>query len=154
MIQMENEKIGKILVILLKICFVLLIPFLIVLPFLLDNNISIIHPMFIIYPNGIIMLGIIIQFMRLFRSLEENNPFTMDNVKILKFTSHLSFGMFVLWMIDLLDLLLIIKNYYFNYIIVLLFLAVLFLGVGIALQILSELFQQATNYKIENDLTI
>ena len=36
----------------------------------------------------------------------------------------------------------------------LLFLCILFLGVSIALYILSELFRQATEYKKENDLTI
>lgn len=154
MITIDNEKMGKILGIVLKICFVLFIPIMVVLPFFLDHNISIIHPMLIIYPNGIIMLGIIIQFMRLFRSLENNQPFTFENVKVLKTTSYLSFGMCFLWIIDLLDMLFIIQNHYVNYIIVLLFLAVLFFGVGIALHILSLLFQQATNYKIENDLTI
>lgn len=154
MVTIGNEKMGKILGIVLKIGFVLFIPLMITLPFFLNHNISIIHPMFIIYPNGIVMLGIIIQFMKLFRSLENNQPFTFENVKVLKTASYLSFGMFLLWIIDLLDLLLIIKNYYLNYIIVLLFLAILFFGVGIALHILSVLFHQATNYKIENDLTI
>ena len=48
----------------------------------------------------------------------------------------------------------IIGNTYVNYIIVLIFITGLFLGVSIALYILSELFRQATDYKQENDLTI
>ena len=62
--------------------------------------------------------------------------------------------MSILWFIDLLFMIFIIGNTYVNYIIVLIFLTVLFLGVSIALYILSELFSQATNYKQENDLTI
>ena len=48
----------------------------------------------------------------------------------------------------------IIKNTYINYMIVLSFLTLLFLGVSIALLILAELLNQATIYKEENDLTI
>ena len=48
----------------------------------------------------------------------------------------------------------IINNYYVNYIIVLIFLSLLFLGVSISLYILAELFKKATIYKEENDLTI
>ena len=100
------------------------------------------------------MIDIAIQFLRMFRSLEKNQPFTQDNVNILKKTGFLSFIMSGLWIIDLLIMMFIIKNTYINYIIVLLFLFILFLGVGIALWTLSLLFSQATKYKEENDLTI
>ena len=59
-----------------------------------------------------------------------------------------------IWIIDLLFMIFIVHNTYINYIIVLLFLFILFLGVGIALFILSLLFRKATDYKLENDLTI
>ena len=62
--------------------------------------------------------------------------------------------MSLLWLIDLFFMIFVIGNKYINYIIVLIFLAVLFFGVSIALYILSELFRQATDYKEENDLTI
>ena len=87
-------------------------------------------------------------------SLEENNPFNYDNVKIMHHTGIMSFIMSAFWIIDLLMMLIYIKNYYINYIIVLLFLCLLFFGVGIALFILSILLKQATDYKTENDLTI
>ena len=77
-----------------------------------------------------------------------------NNVNILKKTGFLSFIMSGLWIIDLLIMIFIIKNTYINYIIVLLFLFILFFGVGIALWTLSLLFLQATKYKEENDLTI
>lgn len=150
----NNQKTGKIIKIILIIGMIISIPIVLVIPFLLRHNISLLNTMLIIYPNGILMVGITWEFIKLFKSLEENNPFNRDNVKILKNTGTISFIMSGLWFVDLLDLVLIIKNYYINYILVLIFLTVLFLGVGIALYILSALFKQATDYKEENDLTI
>ena len=59
-----------------------------------------------------------------------------------------------IWIIDLILMIFLVHNTYINYIIVLLFLFILFFGVGIALFILSLLFKRATDYKEENDLTI
>ena len=97
---------------------------------------------------------IIYQFIKLFKSLEEDKPFTLNNVIILKRTSILSLIMSIMWILDLLFMITIMKNTYINYIIVILFLSVLFFGVSIALYILKELIYQATKYKEENDLTI
>jgi hypothetical protein len=110
--------------------------------------------MFIIYPNGLLILIFIYQFVKLFKSLEDNNPFNDDNVKTLKISGIISLITSIMWIVDLLFMIFVIKNTYVNYIIVLLFLAALFFGVSIALYILSELFRQATEYKKENDLTI
>lgn len=149
-----KKGLGNILKIILMICFILAIPAIITSPFLLNHTRKTIYSMFIIYPNGILMLGIVYQFIKLFRSLEDNNPFTYANVKTLNKTALISLVMSILWFIDLLFMIFIIKNTYVNYIIVLIFLTILFLGVSIALYILSELFKQATDYKEENDLTI
>ena len=100
------------------------------------------------------MLGIIYQFIKLFKSLEDDKPFTLNNVIILKRTSILSLIMSIMWILDLVFMITIMKNTYINYIIVILFLSVLFFGVSIALYILKELIYQATKYKEENDLTI
>lgn len=150
----NNQKVGKIIKIILIIGMIISIPIMGIIPFLLKHSISLIHSMLIIYPNGILILGIIWEFVKLFKSLEMNNPFNRDNVKILKDAGTISYIMSVLWFIDLLDLLLIIKNYYINYILVLAFLVLLFITIGISLYILSALFKQATDYKEENDLTI
>lgn len=149
-----DKGLGKFLRILLIVGFVISIPVIITSPFLLNHTRSRVYSMFIIYPNGVLMLGIIYQFIKLFKSLENNNPFTFENVKILKVTGVISIIMSILWLIDLLFMLLIIKNTYINYIIVLVFLSILFFGVAVALYILSELLRQATIYKEENDLTI
>ena len=154
MAKNNNQKIGKIIKIILIIGTILSIPAMIIIPFLLKHSISLIHSMLIVYPNCILILGITWGFIKLFKSLEDNNPFNRSNVKILKNMGIISFIMSGLWFVDLLDLLLIIKNYYLNYTLVLIFLTLLFIGIGIALYILSILFKQATLYKEENDLTI
>lgn len=148
------NKLGKTLKILLIVMTIIFIPLVIMTPHLLAHNKSIIYTSIVVYPNGILMLAVIYQFIKLFKSLEQNKPFTLENVKILKTTSILSLVMSILWILDLLFILIVVKNTYINYIIVLLFLSLLFFGVFIALYILSELFRQATNYKEENDLTI
>ena len=154
MFPKEIDKMGNILKIIVVIGIVFSVPVIILIPFLLSNNYSVLYSMLIVYPNGLLMIGIAIQFLKMFRSLEKNQPFTQDNVNILKKTGILSFIMSGLWIIDLLIMIFIIKNTYINYIIVLLFLFILFFGVGIALWTLSLLFLQATKYKEENDLTI
>lgn len=148
------KRLGKILNIILTIGFICFIPIFLLSPFMLKNNTSILYSCLFIYPNGFLMLAIIIEFMRLFKSLEEDNPFTMRNVSILKQTSIISLIMSILWLLDLLLMIILVHNTYINYIIVLLFLFILFFGVSIALFILSLLFFRATNYKEENDLTI
>ena len=148
------NKLGKLLKTLLIIGTILAIPFIAISPMFLNHTSKRLYSMFIIYPNGLLMVLIAVQFIKLFKSLEVGNPFTYENVKILKITSITSLIMSILWFIDLLFMIFIIGNTYVNYIIVLIFLTVLFLGVSIALYILSELFSQATNYKQENDLTI
>lgn len=154
MLKMNTEKAGKILKKIIKIAFIVAIPIIIILPFIIKGENNIIFYMSIIYPNSILMLGIMYQFIRLFSSLEKNNPFTIDNVKILSNTSKISYSMSLLWIIDLFILLFGIKNNDLNYIIVILFLSILFFGVGVALWLLSALFQKATDYKEENELTI
>ncbi len=149
-----KKGLGKILKIILIIGFIISIPMIITSPMLLHHTRNSIYSGLIIYPNGILMLGIIYQFIKLFKSLEENKPFTIENVKIIKTTSIISLIMSILWLIDLLFMIFIMKNTYINYILVMAFLSLLFFGVAIALYILKELLYQATKYKEENDLTV
>lgn len=151
---MQINKLGKMLKLILIIGGVLYIPAMIYCPFLLHNSKSTFHSMIMIYPNGILMLGVIYEFIRLFRKIEDNNPFTMPTVNILKQTGVITFIMSIIWLLDLVFMITIMKNTYINYILVLLFLCILFLGVSIALYMLSVLIKQATEYKEENDLTI
>lgn len=154
MFPKKIDEMGRILKTVVIIGIVLAIPSIILTPFLLSHNYSVFYSMLIVYPNGCVMLAIAYQFLKMFDSLKKNNPFTIENVTILKNTGYLSFIMSFLWIIDLFIMLLLIKNTYINYILVLLFLFILFFGVGIALWTLSLLLKQATEYKEENDLTI
>jgi len=154
MFPKEINKMGELLKSIVIIGIVLAIPSIVLVPFLLSNNYSVIYSMLIVYPNGALMIAIAYQFLKMFDSLKKNNPFNKENVQILKKTGYLSFTMSILWILDLLLMVFVIHNTYVNYIIVLLFLFILFFGVGIALWTLSLLLQQATEYKEENDLTI
>lgn len=148
------SKIGKFIKIFLIIGIIISVPLIIISPMLLNHTSKLMYSMFIIYPNGLLILIFAYQFIKLFKSLEDNNPFNDDNVKTLKISGIISLITSIMWIVDLLFMIFVIKNTYVNYIIVLLFLAALFFGVSIALYILSELFRQATEYKKENDLTI
>ena len=154
MFPKDIKKMGNLLKKIVIVGIILAIPIIILVPFLLNNNYSVIYSMIIVYPNGLLMLGIAYQFLKMFKSLEKNKPFTNENINILKKTGYLSFSMSLLWIIDLFIMIFLIHNTYVNYIIVLLFLFILFFGVGIALWTLSLLLKQATEYKEENDLTI
>ena len=139
----------------LQVCFVLGIVILILLPFLLkDFGVSLNASFLIIYPNGIVLLVIVKKFIELFRSLKDNNPFCDKNVKILKFTGNSALVGAILWLLDLIYAIVLVKISDIVIIMFLAFLFVLFLGVSIALYILSELLKEATEYKKENELTI
>lgn len=106
-----------------------------------------------IYPCGICFLYLVYQFINLFDSLKNNNPFCYENVK------RLSNSMICSLLICILVLIALIISIFYEYYSLQLkvavgFISILFFAFGIALLILSELFKQATMYKEENDLTI
>ena len=106
-----------------------------------------------IYPCGICFLYLVYQFINLFDSLKNNNPFCHENVKRLINSMLCSFIICILVLIAL-----IISMFYEYYSLQLKvaigLISALFFAISIALLILSELFKQATIYKEENDLTI
>ena len=146
---------GKILKVFLQTCFFGGILLLIIWPFQLKlfglepNAIGL-----VIYPNGIALLAIVYQFIGLFDSLKNNNPFCTENVKRMKYAGIASLVEAILWGLDLTYEVMLAKVTEPLFIAVLIFLFILFIGVAIALYILSELFKQATEYKKENELTI
>ena len=150
-----KKGLGKTLKVFLQICFYLGIIILIILPFILkEYNFNIGTTTFVIYPNGTILLMITYNFIKLFNSLSNNNPFCIKNTKILKKTSTISIVGSILWLIDFLYEIILAKSSDIILNSTLLFLSILFLGVSIALYIISELMKQATEYKQENELTI
>lgn len=147
--------IGNILKILLQICFFSGITILIVLPFILQKlGLNLGASSIVIYPNGTILLIIVYEFIKLFDSLKDNNPFCENNVKILKTTGIVTLIGSILWLFDLLYEIILAKSTEIVFMGTLAFLFILFLGVAIALYILSELLKKATEYKKENELTI
>ena len=102
------SNLGKLLKIILIICIIIAIPLVIVLPFILKG---LIFSKLIVYPNSLVMLLIAIQFTKLFKSIEEDNPFTLKNTKILKNASIYSFVMSLLWFIDSIYLSFIISSF-------------------------------------------
>ena len=169
-----EQGVGKVLKVFLKVCFYVGIVILIGLPFIMkilgSNFISILVFSMFVYPIGIILLMITYNFIAMFDSLRLNNPFCKENVKLLKRTGIISLVGSAFWLIYFIFGMSLLfsefhsfKNplqsicflaYFFPYEGMFLFLCILFLGVSIALYILSELFKQATEYKDENDLTI
>lgn len=105
----------------------------------------------IIIPCGILCLIIIHEFIGMFKSLEEDNPFNETNIKRLKITMWSCFFLAILFLIEtiLATFIYTERNIFFIG-----FLSILFLGISIALHIIKELFWKALNYKEENELTI
>ncbi len=154
--KITGEKgIGKVLKIVLQVCFYCGIIFLIGLPFILNKlGFGLGASMYVIYPNGIVLLMIMHDFIGLFDSLRLNKPFCDKNVKILNRTGIICLIGSALWMLDFLYEVFLALSDDLILNCTLLFLSVLFLGVSIAMYILAELFKQAIKYKTENDLTI
>lgn len=152
---MKINGLGNILKIFLQICLILGIGILCFL-WKIAPILGLDFPFLVmmIYPCGVCFLIIIYQFIGLFDSLKRNDPFSKWNVIRLKRGKTASFIIFLLLCISL--FLSVLLYNYSNLIVIyaLTFLSVLFLGVGIALYILSELFKIAIEYKEENELTI
>lgn len=150
-----DNGLGKILKIFLQTCFFGGIILLIILPFELRMvGLRLNATAVVIYPNGIALLAIVYQFIGLFDSLKNNNPFCTENVKRLKHAGIASLIEAGLWGIDLIYQLVLARSFEPIFILILIFLFILFIGVSIALYILAELMKQATEYKVENELTI
>jgi len=147
--------IGRILKVFLQACFWGGIILLIILPFQLKMvGLKLNVTAAVIYPNGIALLAIVYQFIGLFDSLKNSNPFCMENVKRLKYAGIASLVEALLWALDLIYEAIFVQGPDPLFILVLIFLFILFVGVAIALYILAELIRQGTEYKVENELTI
>lgn len=98
----------------------------------------------LLYVSGLPMLVIVKQFIYLFNTLSINTPFIKENVTHLKIASTCSAIIALEYFIGI-----YVFQSIFTFIIV-----GIFLIAWIGLYILSELFQQAVEFKEENDLTI
>ena len=146
---------GDILGKFLKICFWGGIILLAILPFALYAlGLNLNTTAIVIYPNGIVLIVMAHQFIKLFESLKNEDPFCENNVRTLKKTAIAAVVEAGFWLIDIIYEIALVKVFDIVIIVVLIFLCVLFLAVAIALYILAELFKEATIYKRENELTI
>lgn len=147
-----KKSISSLIKVFLQILIVIGIIVVILLPLLLQKYIQYINPVLEYYPALILLyvssipaIIIVYEFIKLFGSLKDDNPFIESNVKALKISSICSFiiaieygaGMFL------------VTNSIFGIIIV-----GVFIIAWLGLYILSELLQKAIEYKEENDLTI
>ena len=145
---------GSFLKILMQVSLILGIGILISFPFIIYYANPQINPNIVIfYPNAICLLVIIWQFIGLFDILKKSNPFCEGTVKKLLAASKASGVASVFWILDLIYETFIV-GIMTPFVLVLVFMVILFIGVTIALYILSELFKQGLEYKNENDLTI
>ena len=151
----KTKTIANILIILLKISMIIGTVILLMLWKITDLlEIKFDLLVGLIYPSGILFLGFIYQFIKLFKQLKIEKPFTKETVRYLKTSMTLSFIIGFIILIALLLSIIIYPTYTLTVNISLTFFSILFFGVGIALYLLSDLFKQATEYKEENDLTI
>lgn len=144
-----EKGLGNILKIILQIVFVLTIVSLMVMPFVLKSA-----KVFIFYPIAICLLAIMYQFIDLFNLLKLDNPFCEETEKLLARASIASGASAIVLIIQLLYEIILVKVTDVFFILGYGFMIILFIGVAIALYILKELFNKATKYKNENDLTI
>lgn len=125
---------------------------LILLPLLLQKYIQYINPtldyysaLVLLYVSGVPAIIIVYEFIKLFSSLKEDNPFVESNIKALRISSICS----IVIAIEYGGGMFLVTNSIFGIIIV-----GVFIIAWLGLYILSELLQKAIEYKEENDLTI
>ena len=107
-----------------------------------------------VYPCGILFLLIINEFIKLFNTLKDGNPFCIENVKRFKNNMKYSIIISILILIALLISIFVYNYYGLQLKMALVFISFLFFCCSVCFYVLSELFRQATEYKEENDLTI
>lgn len=135
----------------LKIIFVVGILIYITLPLLLNWYIDIFNPilnytaaLIILYASGIPALIIVYKFIKIFKTLRLDNPFTLENVRHLNVISICSliiameYAIGIFFIVSIFEVILI----------------AVFIIIWLGAYILAELLRKAVEYKEENDLTI
>ena len=135
----------------LKIIFVLGILIYLTLPILLNMYIELFNPVLnyaaalvILYTSGIPALIIVFQFIKIFGTLKEDNPFIMGNVKCLKNVSICSLIISIIYIIGMFFIISVFE----------IIAIAIFIIAWLGTYVLAELLRKAIEYKEENDLTI
>ena len=142
-----KKGLGNVLKALLELAFVLIVIMMIAILFKTRK-------ILLFYPNIICLLVIMYAFIGLFDLLKREEPFCKDTIKKINIAEIASAICSVVWAIQTLYEIILVKYPDPLSIFILFFMFILFLGVAIALYILKAIFIKATNYKEENDLTI
>lgn len=135
----------------IKIIFVIGIFVIITLPYLLKKYVEIFTPdldynaaLIVLYVSSIPAIIIVYQFIKIFGTLKQDNPFTMENVKALKIISTCSLIIAIEYIIGMFFIVSMFEGV----------LIVVFIIVWLGGYILAELLRKAIEYKEENELTI
>lgn len=138
-------KIGLQMVFILGIIVIILLPFWLKLYCdYINQRLVYLPSLILLYVSGIPGLIIVREFINLFHTLKEDNPFILKNVKHLKICSICSFIITMEYLVGI-----FITKSVFSIVVVGVF-TIAWLG----LYILAELLKQAIKYKEENELTI
>lgn len=146
-----KNSLSAIIGVCIKIVFVIGIIVTATLPFLLTKYVEIFNPilnyyaaLIILYAASVPALTIVYQFIKIFGTLKQDNPFIMENVKSLKIISTCSlviaieFTIGIFFIVSVFEIILII----------------VFIVIWLGIYILAELLRKAIEYKEENELTI
>lgn len=96
------------------------------------------------YFTGVFALSLVYEMRKVFKNINQRNPFIIENVKSFK---HMSVASFII------SIAYIVKVIFFPSILTII-MTMVFIIAGLFLLILSEVFHQAVFVKEENDLTI
>ena len=146
-----KKSLSTLIEICLKIIFVVGILIYITLPLLLNWYIDIFNPilnytaaLIILYASGIPALIIVYKFIKIFKTLRLDNPFTVENVRHLNVISICSLIIAIEYAIGIFFIVSIFE----------VILIAVFIIIWLGAYILAELLRKAVEYKEENDLTI
>ncbi|MGE5329292.1 MAG: DUF2975 domain-containing protein [Deltaproteobacteria bacterium] len=97
-----------------------------------------------LYITGFICLAMVREMKKIFKNLDKNNPFIIENVKSLNRIAAGSFLLAISYIVKI-----FCYNSFFTIII-----AMIFIIFGLFMYVLAQVFYQAVMVKEENDLTI
>ena len=120
------------------------------------NTNNTLRSLIILYLSSIPASILIVQFIGIFKSLENSKIFDNQNIKRLKISYITSIIMGIMYLVN--SIMLFLSRAEENWEIVYMFLmyvvTLVFLIFGVGLIVLSEIYKRAIKYKEENDLTI
>ena len=144
--------------ILLTICLivVILVGIVLIKDFNFFNSSNTLRSLIILYLSSVPAAVLIIQFIGIFKSLENNNVFDKKNLKRLRISYISSIIMGLMYLINSIMLFFSPEeeNWVIIYMLLTYIITLVFLIFGVGLIVLSEIYKRAIKYKEENDLTI